>query len=107
MTICITENAAKHIQKNLDIRGKGIGLRVGIQASGCSGFGYRLEYVDTPAENDILFEQFGLKLFVDPDSLVHLDGLSIDFVREGFNEGFVFDNPNVISECGCGKSFSV
>ena len=107
MTINITEKAARHVQKSLDKRGKGLGLRIGMQTSGCSGFGYKLEYVDEAGVQDQVFENHGVKLFVDPESLVHLDGMVIDFVREGLNEGFVFDNPNVISECGCGKSFNV
>ena len=107
MAITITENAAKQIQKNLDKRGQGLGLRLAVKPSGCSGFGYALEFVDQPLEDDHVFEGYGVKLFVDTESLTHLDGIEVDFVREGLNEGFVFDNPNVISECGCGKSFNV
>ena len=107
MGVTITEKAAKHIQKSLQKRGKGIGLRIGLTESGCSGFGYKLEYVDEPTPTDQSFEAFGVSIFVDPESLPHLEGMEIDFVREGFNEGFVFNNPNVITECGCGKSFSV
>ena len=107
MGVTMTEKAAKHIQKSLQKRGKGVGLRIGLTESGCSGFGYKLEYVDEPVPTDHVFEAFEVKIFVDPESLAHLEGMEIDFVREGFNEGFVFNNPNVITECGCGKSFSV
>lgn len=107
MGIAITENAARHMQKSLDKRGKGLGLRVGLEASGCSGYGYKLEYVDEPRLDDEIIEAHGVKVFVDPASSVHLEGMTIDFVRQGLNEGYVFDNPNAISECGCGKSFAV
>lgn len=107
MGITITENAAKHMLKSLHQRGKGIGLRIGLESSGCSGYGYKLEYVDEARQDDQLIEAYGITVFIDPNSLIHLDGMTVDFVRQGLNEGYVFDNPNAVSECGCGKSFSV
>ena len=107
MEIILTEKAAKHMLKSLKKRGKGIGLRIGLETSGCSDYSYKLEYVDEAKADDQVIETYGIKLFIDPDSLVHLDGMTVDFVRQGLNEGYVFDNPNAVSECGCGKSFSV
>ena len=107
MTIQITENAAKQIQKSLNKRGKGIGLRVGVQTSGCSGMAYKLEYVDTPDTDDTTFDQHGVKVFVDAKSLPYIDGMTLDFVKQGFKEGYVFENPNVKGQCGCGESFHV
>ena len=89
------------------IAGKGIGLRLGIKTSGCSGLSYMLEFVDTLNEDDQVFEQHGVKVIVDTKSLVYLDGTQLDFVKEGLNEGFKFTNPNVKDECGCGESFNV
>ena len=88
-------------------RGKGIGIRLGVKTSGCSGMAYVLEYVDQLEEEDSVFEFDGVKVVVDPKSLVYLDGTELDFVKEGLNEGFQFNNPNVASECGCGESFNV
>jgi iron-sulfur cluster assembly protein len=107
MAITLTDKAAKHVQHNLDKRGKGFGLRLGVRTTGCSGLAYQLEYVDESAPEDTMFESNGIKVFVDPKSLAYLDGTELDFVREGLNEGFKFQNPNVKDECGCGESFRV
>ena len=107
MGIAITENAAKRMLKSLNKRGRGIGLRIGVEASGCSGYGYKLEYVDEAKADDQVIEMYGIKVFIDPNSLIYLDGMVVDFVRQGLKEGYIFDNPNAVSECGCGKSFSV
>jgi len=107
MAITITEKAAKHIQKSLTNRGKGIGLRLGVKTSGCSGMAYAVEFVDQIEEQDQVFESQGVKIIIDPKSLVYLEGTELDFVREGLNEGFKFDNPNVKAQCGCGESFTL
>ncbi|HHB92059.1 MAG TPA: iron-sulfur cluster assembly protein IscA [Thioploca sp.] len=107
MAITITEKAAKHIQKSLNNRGKGIGLRLGVKTSGCSGMAYAIEFVDKIEEHDQTFESQGIKIVVDPKSLVYLEGTELDFVREGLNEGFKFNNPNIQDQCGCGESFTV
>ena len=107
MGVTMTEAAAKHVNKALTQRGKGIGLRLGVRTAGCSGMAYRLEYVDELAEDDAVFESHGVKIVVDPKSLAYLDGTELDFTREGLNEGFKFNNPNVKDECGCGESFHV
>jgi iron-sulfur cluster assembly protein len=107
MAITLTEKAAAHVKRNLEKRGKGCGLRLGVRTTGCSGLAYQLEYVDEPAVEDQEFESNGVKVFVDPKSLAYLDGTELDFVREGLNEGFKFQNPNVKDECGCGESFRV
>ncbi|MCK9237745.1 MAG: iron-sulfur cluster assembly protein IscA [Thiopseudomonas sp.] len=107
MTVSLTEAAAKHVRRSLDKRGKGEGIRVGIRTTGCSGMAYVLEYVDEVGAEDEVFESHGLKVIVDSNSLDFIDGTELDFVREGINEGFKFNNPNVRGECGCGESFSV
>ena len=107
MAITLTDKAAAHINRNLEKRGKGCGLRLGVRTTGCSGLAYQLEYVDEAAAEDTMFESHGIKVFVDPKSLAYLDGTELDFVREGLNEGFKFQNPNVKDECGCGESFRV
>jgi iron-sulfur cluster assembly protein len=107
MAIHLTEKAAKHVNKNLEKRGKGLGLRLGVRTTGCSGLAYELEYVDNPNDTDQVFESHGIKVFVDPKSLPYIDGTELDFAREGLNEGFKFQNPNVKDECGCGESFRV
>lgn len=105
--ISITETAAKHVQAFLDNRGKGIGLRVGIKTSGCSGMAYVLEFIDEVDEDDKVFESNGIKIIVDAKSLVYIDGTELDYGKEGLNEGFQFKNPNMTGECGCGESFTV
>jgi len=107
MAITLTESAAEHVRQFLLNRGKGFGLRLGIKTSGCSGLAYVLEFVDEPNDDDIIFDNHGVKVIVDEKSLLHIDGTELDFVKEGLNEGFAFNNPNVNGECGCGESFSV
>lgn len=107
MSITLTENAAKRVEKFLAHRGKGLGLRLGVKTTGCSGMAYTLEFVDEQFGDDVLFESHGIKVFVDPKSLVYIDGTELDFTKEGLNEGFKFNNPNVKDECGCGESFTV
>ncbi|MBK7591238.1 MAG: iron-sulfur cluster assembly protein IscA [Betaproteobacteria bacterium] len=107
MTITLTETAARHVASHLSKRGKGIGLRLGVRTSGCSGMAYKLEYADEAKADDLAFESHGVKVFVDPKSLPYLDGTELDFAREGLNEGFRFNNPNVKDACGCGESFNV
>lgn len=106
MSITLTEKAAKHVQKSLNTRGKGIGLRLGVKTSGCSGMSYVMEFADEIQTEDQLFESQGVKILVDAKSLLYIDGTELDFVREGLNEGFQFNNPNVKDACGCGESFN-
>ncbi|WP_449405588.1 iron-sulfur cluster assembly protein IscA [Massilia phosphatilytica] len=106
MAVTLTEKAAKHINRYLERRGKGVGLRFGVRTTGCSGLAYKLEYVDEAAAEDTVFESHGVKVFVDPKSLPYIDGTAVlDFAREGRNQGFRFNNPNVKDNCGCGESF--
>lgn len=107
MSVSMTPAAAQHVQNFLTKRGKGIGLRLGVRTTGCSGMAYKLEYADDVAPDDSVFEAHGVKLLIDPKSLPYLDGTELDFTREGLNEGFKFNNPNVKDECGCGESFTV
>ena len=107
MAITLSESAAKRVQKFLDQRGKGVGLRLGVRTSGCSGMAYTLEFVDETLPEDITFESYGVTVLIDPKSLTFLDGTELDFAREGLNEGFKFNNPNVKNSCGCGESFNV
>ncbi|AZV93368.1 iron-sulfur cluster assembly protein IscA [Kerstersia gyiorum] len=107
MAVTLTSKAAEHIDKFLRKRGKGVGLRLGVRTTGCSGMAYKLEYVDAPEPTDNVFESFGVKVFVDPKSLSYLDGTELDYGREGLNEGFKFNNPNEKATCGCGESFTV
>ena len=105
--ITLTENAARHVSSHLTKRGKGIGLRLGVRTTGCSGLAYKLEFVDEKKAEDIAFEQHGVTVLVDPKSLPYLEGTELDFTREGLNEGFKFNNPNEKDRCGCGESFNV
>jgi len=107
MAITLTESAAKHVKSQLLSRGNGLGVRLSVKTQGCSGLAYVMEFVDETTESDVVFNSFGEKIFVDPKSLVYLDGTELDYVREGLNEGFTFNNPNVANECGCGESFHV
>lgn len=107
MSITVTERAARHVSNFLAKRGKGIGLRLGVRTTGCSGMAYKLEFVDEADSEDVRFESNGVTVFVDPKSLAFLDGTELDFAREGLNEGFKFNNPNVKNTCGCGESFNV
>ena len=107
MAITMSEAAARHVQRSLEGRGNGEGIRLGVRTTGCSGLAYVLEFVDELAAEDQVFESHGVKVIIDPKSLVYLDGTELDFVKEGLNEGFKFINPNVRGECGCGESFNV
>ncbi|MBU1438739.1 MAG: iron-sulfur cluster assembly protein IscA [Gammaproteobacteria bacterium] len=107
MAISMTASAADRVRSFLMNRGKGVGLRVGVKTTGCSGLAYVLEFVDELNDDDQVFEHDDLKLIVDGKSLVYIDGTQLDFVKEGLNEGFQFNNPNVNGECGCGESFTV
>ncbi|KHD23816.1 MULTISPECIES: iron-sulfur cluster assembly protein IscA [Vibrio] len=107
MAITMTETAASRVKTFLENRGKGIGLRLGVKTTGCSGMAYVLEFVDELNEEDSVFEHDGVKVIIDQKSLVYLDGTELDYVKEGLNEGFEFNNPNAKSECGCGESFNV
>lgn len=105
--INISDNAAKKINHYLSKRTNGIGIRLGVKTTGCSGLAYVLEYVDSPTVDDVCVESNGCRLYIDPKSLVYLKGLNIDYVRNGLNEGFEFKNPNERDKCGCGESFRV
>jgi iron-sulfur cluster assembly protein len=107
MGITITEAAADRVQNFLANRGKGLGIRLSVRTSGCSGMAYEMEFVDELEEDDQVFEDRGVRVVIDSKSLVYLDGTEVDYAREGLNEGFKFNNPNAKSECGCGESFNV
>jgi len=107
MAISMTQAAAEHVRRHMSNRGKGVGIRLGVRTSGCSGLSYVLEFVDETDAEDNVFEFEDVKLLVDPKSLLYLDGTELDFVRDGLNEGFSFNNPNVKEACGCGESFHV
>jgi iron-sulfur cluster assembly protein len=107
MAITLTPAAAKHVNRNLSRRGKGVGVRLGVKTTGCSGLAYKLEYADEVAAEDVVFEDQGVKVLIDPKSLPYLDGTQLDFVREGLNEGFKFINPLEKDRCGCGESFRI
>ncbi len=107
MAITLTDAAANRVTQFIANRGKGLGLRLGVRTTGCSGMAYVIEFADEIKEGDIVFDNNNVKVVVDPKSLVYLDGTELDFSKEGLNEGFRFNNPNVSDECGCGESFSV
>jgi iron-sulfur cluster assembly protein len=107
MSITLTEAAAKHVLGFLENRGSGLGIRLGVRTSGCSGMAYVLEFADEAVEDDVVFEDHGVKVLVDAKSLLYLDGTELDYTKEGLNEGFKFNNPNVKDACGCGESFTV
>ncbi len=107
MSVSLSESAARHVASFIEKRGKGVGIRLGVKTSGCSGMAYKLEFVDATEESDVVFESHGVKVVVDPKSLAYLEGTELDFVKEGLNEGFRFNNPNVKDQCGCGESFNV
>jgi iron-sulfur cluster assembly protein len=107
MGVTLTEAAADHVRNFLKNRGKGVGIRLGVRTSGCSGMAYVLEFADEVEAEDHVFEHHGVKVIVSPKSLVYLDGTELDFAKEGLNEGFKFNNPNVKDACGCGESFTV
>lgn len=107
MGVTLTEAAAKHVQNFIARRGRGIGLRIGVRTSGCSGMAYKLEFADVRDEDDLSFDSFGVTVLVDAKSLPYIEGMELDYAREGLNEGFKFNNPNVKNSCGCGESFQV
>ena len=107
MSISVTKIAAEHAQKHLSARGKGIGLRLGVKTTGCSGLAYVIEFADKIEQDDLVFDDNGIKIIINPKSYVYLKGTELDFSKEGINEGFRFKNPNVKDECGCGESFNV
>ena len=107
MSVTLTEAAAKHVQKYLARRGKGVGLRLGVKTSGCSGMAYKLEFADQVEPDDTGCESFGVKVLVDEKSLPYVDGTELYYTREGLQEGFKFHNPNEKSRCGCGESFQI
>jgi len=107
MTISLTQSAASHVAGQMETRGHGIGIRVGVKTTGCSGMAYVLEFVDKLNVGDSVFEDQGVKIIVDPKSLLYVDGTEMDYVKLGVNEGFEFTNPNSKGECGCGESFSI
>lgn len=107
MSVTLTDAAARHVTRYLAKRAKGVGVRLGVRTTGCSGLAYKLEYADEIALEDVVFEDNGVKVLVDPKSMAYIDGTQLDFVREGLNEGFKFINPNERDRCGCGESFRV
>jgi iron-sulfur cluster assembly protein len=107
MAITLTAAAADRVRSFMEKRGKGVGLRLGVKTTGCSGMAYVMEYADQVEEDDVVFENQGVKVLINPKSLVYLDGTELDYAKEGLNEGFQFNNPNVKDSCGCGESFTV
>ena len=107
MAITLTEAAAGRVKQFLDNRGKGVGLRLAVKTTGCSGMAYVIEFADEVEDDDVVFEDQGVKVIINPKSLVYLDGTELDYSREGLNEGFKFNNPNVKDMCGCGESFNI
>jgi iron-sulfur cluster assembly protein len=107
MPISLTESAAKKINKQLQARGKGLGLKLGIKESGCTGFAYVLDYADELSEGDLVHEQYGVKVIINEQDMKFLNGIEVDYRREGINEAFKFNNPNITDSCGCGESFAV
>ncbi|MGZ8136371.1 MAG: HesB/IscA family protein [Methylococcaceae bacterium] len=107
MFVSLTESAARQIKKQLEKRGKGIGLKLGVKKSGCSGYAYTIDYADQVNDNDAVFEDFGVKVIVPTNDLEFINGIQLDYCKEGINEAFRFNNPNVKGTCGCGESFSV
>ena len=107
MAITLTDSAAERVRSYLEKRGKGIGLRLGVTLTGCSGYSYVINYADKVEDSDLVFEDKGIKVIIDPDALKLIDGTEVDFVKNGLNEAFSFRNPNISGECGCGESFTV
>lgn len=107
MAVTLTNSAADRVKSFLANRGKGLGLRLGVKTTGCSGLAYVLEFVDDLEAGDEIFNDNGVNVIIDAKSLVYLDGTELDFVKNGLNEGFEFKNPNQKDECGCGESFTV
>ncbi|MGH8487968.1 MAG: HesB/IscA family protein [Gammaproteobacteria bacterium] len=107
MSIMLTERAASHVKRFLETKGEGIGLRLGVKPTGCSGYAYQIEAAESVGAEDTVFESNGVTLIVDAKSLPYLSGTELDYVREGLNAAFKFHNPNVKDTCGCGESFNV
>jgi|TARA_B110000238_G_C16118981_1_gene436238 iron-sulfur cluster assembly protein len=107
MSISLTESAVSRVKTFLEKRGKGVGVRLGVKTTGCSGMAYTIEFADEIEDTDKVFEENGIKILINPKSLVYLDGTELDFGKEGLNEGFQFKNPNEKDRCGCGESFTV
>ncbi len=107
MAITLTDAAANRVSQFIANRGKGLGLRLGVRTTGCSGMAYIVEFADEIADSDVVFDDNNIKVVIDPKSLIYLDGTELDFAKEGLNEGFKFNNPNVKDECGCGESFTI
>ena len=107
MAISLTRSAAERVRSYLDKRGSAVGLRLGVTQTGCSGYSYVINYAEEIDDSDVIFEDKGVKVFVDPDALLLIDGTEVDFVKNGLNEAFSFRNPNITGECGCGESFNV
>jgi iron-sulfur cluster assembly protein len=107
MAISLTSSAATRVKSFLEKRGRGVGLRIGVRKSGCSGYAYTIDYADAIDADDVVFDRDGVKVIIDPKSLRLIDGTEVDFVKDGLNEAFKFRNPNVKGECGCGESFTV
>jgi len=107
MAISLTDSAAERVRGYLQARGEGVGLRLGITETGCSGYSYVVNYADEVSDGDVVFEDKGVKVVVDPEALKLIDGTEVDFVKNGLNEAFSFKNPNVTGECGCGESFNI
>ncbi len=107
MAITLTDSARERVREYLARRGHGVGLRLGVKKTGCSGFAYVVNYADEVAEEDVVFDEQGVKVVVDTDALKYIDGTEVDFVKQGLNEAFKFRNPNIKGECGCGESFNV
>ena len=107
MAVTLTDRAADHVQRYIAKRGKGVGLRLGVKTTGCSGLAYKLEFADEIQPEDMAFESHGVRVLIDPKSLAYLDGTQLDYVREGLNEGFKFNTPNEKDRCGCGESFNI
>ncbi len=107
MAISLTPAAAERVGRHLEARGHGVGLRLGVRKTGCSGYAYVINYADEIGDGDRVFESAGIKILVDDESLGLIDGTEVDFVKNGLNEAFKFRNPNVAGECGCGESFSI
>ncbi len=107
MAISLTDSAASRVLSYLDARGSGVGLRLGVTQTGCSGYSYVINYADEIADSDVIFEDKGVTVVIDPEALALIDGTEVDFVKNGLNEAFSFKNPNIAGECGCGESFTV
>ena len=107
MAITLSDSAAERVRSYLDKRDDSVGLRLGVSETGCSGYAYVIDYADKVLENDVVFEDKGVTVIVDPDALKLIDGTEVDFRKNGLNETFSFRNPNISGECGCGESFNV